>query len=75
MSLITDFIFSTYYLKEDIIDNSVCVSVELCCKDDALVAFLGCAVIGVSQGDERPLMSKFSYCGHIRSYKQRCASN
>ena len=42
---------------------------------ESLVAFWGCAVIGVSQGDERPLMSKFRYCGHIRSYKQRCVSN
>ena len=34
MSLITDFIFSTYYLTEDIVDNSVRVSAELYCKDD-----------------------------------------
>ena len=36
----------------------------------ALLAFLGCAVIGISQGDERLLMSKFSYCGCMRSCKE-----
>ena len=41
----------------------------------SLLAFLGCAVIGLNQGDEHSLMSKFSYCGHIRSCKERCVSN
>ena len=54
---------------------------KLCCSFcfifycNSLLAFLGCAAIAISQGDEDPLMSKFSCCGHIRSYKQRCVSN
>ena len=40
-----------------------------------LLAFLGCTVIGVSQGDECPLLSKYSCCGHTRSCKERCVWN
>ena len=36
--------------EEEVVDFIAC----------PLLAFLGCAVIRVSQGDKRPLMSKFS---------------
>ena len=40
-----------------------------------LLAFFGCTAIGISQGDEHPLMSKHSCCDHIRSCRERCVCN
>ena len=38
----------------------------------SLRGFCGCEVIGKRQGNYHHLMLKFSYCGHIKSHKERC---